>query len=298
MVLMLGAGFSKWSCELPLASQLFDFQIYVYNKEEESRLRRVAKLYEAWIDGRTEWDVEEFIREYQSVGDKFCLVNWYVTRRLTEQFVVLGGRRHTWYINSYHARDHSGVQSVKLLLERIMNRATLGIVTTNYDMIVEYALTSKGFHYGIPGEQIGHSPYPYPTPVFASGTIPLLKLHGSLSWVGDAKLPDMRGGLTGRCRIIPPIKEKRPPAFLKQQWGSAARLLKHCDALIVFGYSFNEHDYAIRELFRKETGGNAKIAIVDVVDTAEHLQGVFGKRNFKFFNVLEDSVEDDLCAWI
>jgi hypothetical protein len=43
----------------------------------------------------------------------------------------------------------------------------VGIVTTNYDLIPEYALGTREFNYGEAGEQIGYTPYPHPAPVYA-----------------------------------------------------------------------------------------------------------------------------------
>ena len=55
-----------------------------------------------------------------------------------------------------------------------------GIVTLNYDLLVEYALGSRGFNYGAIGEVLrGRGPYPvslWRNPVALSGRIPLAKL--------------------------------------------------------------------------------------------------------------------------
>jgi len=37
---------------------------------------------------------------------------------------------------------------------KIVDVKLTGIITTNYDLLIEYGLTSKGFNYGIPNQQL------------------------------------------------------------------------------------------------------------------------------------------------
>ena len=215
---MLGAGFSKWSCDLPLVSQLFDFEIRIYNKTEERRIARLGKIYEIWRAKNPSENNEEFVRFSQGAGLKFNLTNWYITRRLTEPFVVHGSRRYTWYINSYYTQSHEGIEKARSIITTLSEYSgaeNLGILTTNYDLIAEYSLGTRGFNYGTLQEKIGYTPYPYPQPVLVTGPVSIAKLHGSISWTDDAKFPDSRCGLTGKCLIVPPVAEKQMPMLLK-----------------------------------------------------------------------------------
>jgi hypothetical protein len=44
----LGAGFSRWAAGLPLASEIFDFEIRVRGERERRRLERVRQEWTAW----------------------------------------------------------------------------------------------------------------------------------------------------------------------------------------------------------------------------------------------------------
>jgi hypothetical protein len=253
VALLLGAGFSKWSCDLPLVSELFDFKVHPDNAIEERRLARLEELYRKWRHSNPNDHNEAFILNSQRPDDRFNLTNWYITRRLSEEFVVHSGRRYTWYINSYHALGHSGIQRAREIFDAITRSVALvqlSIITTNYDLISEYALGTRGFNYGKIGEQLGYTPYPYPRPVYATGETPIAKLHCSISWDESRRYADCRCGLTGKCLIVPPITEKRAPKLLRGQWELARELLNKCGTLIAFGFSFNDYDQAIRTFLK------------------------------------------------
>ena len=197
IALLLGAGFSKWSCDLPLVGDLFDFAVHTDNKTEERRVARLKKVYNQWRAGNPEIHPEIFIGS--AAGSRFNIVYWYITRRLTEPFIVKSSRRYTWYINSYHTSQHSGISKARHFLGALSRLGNVSILTTNYDMVLEYALGTRRFNYGIVGEQIGFSPYPYPRPVHVTGDVSIAKLHGSISWDERNKYPDLRCDLTGKC---------------------------------------------------------------------------------------------------
>lgn len=300
-VLVLGAGFSKWSCDLPLVSQLFDFNVRIYNAREESRINRLIKLYSRWQEKNPTGHNEAFIQFCQNDNRSSILTNWYITRRLTEPFTVHRSRRYTWYMNSYHPTQHVGIQKARGLiraLNEVSGVGNLNIVTTNYDLIPEYALTTRGFNYGVAGENIGYAPYPYPQPVHVTGEISISKLHGSLSWTLEGKFPDSRHGLTGKCLIVPPIMEKEMPELLKSQWDIAGKALNECRKLLVFGFSFNEHDLAIRNFFKTVLSPSADVILVDVVDHRSRLQTVFGSRNVNYINAYETDLANMLNAQV
>src|SRR5450631_1160418 len=115
-VLLAGAGFSRWSCKLPLVGELFDFAIHPDNAIEERRLSRIKKNYQTWLSAHPSEHAEVFIKFSQDTSKGFNLVNWYVTRRLAEPFVVHSGRRYTWYINSYHPGRNEGIAKAQALI--------------------------------------------------------------------------------------------------------------------------------------------------------------------------------------
>lgn len=291
-VLLLGAGFSRWSCGLPLVSELFDFKIHPDNSTEEKRLNRLQKIYASWKKANSDSNNEEFVRFSQEHQKRFNLTNWYVTRRLSEPFIVQSGRRYTWYINSHYPQRHQGIRRAYSVIDAFRQSATVpvGIVTTNYDLIPEYALGTRGFNYGKIGEQIGYTPYPYPSPVRAVGSTSISKLHGSISWDSERKYPDCRCGLSGKCLIVPPITEKEALELLKQQWLLAADLLSECRNLIVFGFAFNEHDQAIRKFIRDQVPPAATVTLVDIIDHRPRLGSIFQHQNVEFLSADESDL--------
>jgi hypothetical protein len=288
----VGAGFSRWSCDLPLVGDLFDLAIHVDNEQEERRLRRLEAIFDSWRTKNPESHVELFIAFAQQRPRSRFLVNWYVVRRLTDQFVSVTGRRKTFYINSYRAAGHPGVSRARALFARLAEGRTLDIVTTNYDMVPEYALSSRGMNYGRKGEQIGYTPYPYIQPVYALGEVRISKLHGSVSWhESGAKGTDSRYGLSGKCLIVPPVSEKTAPPLLRDQWKLARRLLSEADILIVFGFSFNANDQAVRRLVSRRVAPSTPILFVDAVDRRQSLPFLTKGRTTRFLSAIGKSDE-------
>jgi hypothetical protein len=294
-VLLAGAGFSRWSCKLPLVGELFDFAIRTDTAVEERRLLRIKKKYQSWLNTHPSDHPEVFIKFAQDTNKGFNLVNWYITRRLAEPFIVKSGRRYTWYINSYHPGRNDGISKARALIEALRSTAPLdelNIVTTNYDLIIEYCLGTRGFNYGVPNEQIGFTPYPYPRPLYVTGGIQISKLHGSISWSETAKFPDSRLGLSGKCLVVPPIAEKTAPTLLKRQWQFAKKALIEADNFVVFGFSFNEQDAAIRKFMSKSVSAKTKIILVDVVDFRTKLRILFDKQILDFVDATQDNLAD------
>jgi hypothetical protein len=284
---LLGAGFSKWSCNLPLVNELFDFNVHSDNDAEEQRVTRLKTTYQLWRKSHRNEHNEAFIRFAQYPSGQFNLVNWYITRRLTEPFIVVSGRRRTWYINSYRPKHHKGIDRARRMIEllnTVKNVEQLGLITTNYDMVAEYALGPRAFNYGIPDEQIGFTPYPYTHPLYLTGSLKILKLHGSISWSEEAKFPDLRCGLTGKCLIVPPVTEKKVPKLLKPQWTLARKILAKCEVLVVFGFSFNEFDVALRTFIAKNLSGDAKIIFIDLIDPTDRLSSLLGGHKMVYLD--------------
>lgn len=45
-----------------------------------------------------------------------------------------------------------GVIQAQNFLKKYLNTSLIGIITTNYDILIEYALRTKGFNYGNPNQ--------------------------------------------------------------------------------------------------------------------------------------------------
>lgn len=283
--LLLGAGFSRWAAGLPLVSELFDFAIDPGNDREARRLEIVQSAYAKWREQHPLANNEEFIAWARSNRKRFDYAGWYVTRRLTDPFLSGGYIRRTFYINSHYARTNPGVIRAREFLESVeLAYGFPVILTANYDLLVEYALGTKGFHYGRPGECIGRTPYPYIQPVYVTGRVPLLKLHGSLSWSSDGKSTTSRYGMTGKCLIVPPMAEKAPDKTFEWEWMQAARHLKAARRLVIFGFAFNPYDQAIRSLFKDNSISLKEIVSIDVFDQRARLAEVFDCKNVRWID--------------
>ena len=108
-----------------------------------------------------------------------------------------------------------------------------------------------------------------------SGSIPLLKLHGSFNWKGQK--------IRGRKRtieIIPLGSSKNylhaPYGFI---WNRALDILIECDALRVIGCSLSQNDFHLIDLLFKahlERGTAFDIEIISSDQTGRGIRGNYG----------------------
>lgn len=281
LVLFLGAGFSKWAVDLPIASQLFDFEIEPWGPRENKKLDIVKSLKHNWDVMHPDALSEQFIADALNFDEKNRqAVLWYLTRRLSEPFIwkefhAQKWRRHVLMIDENRRFDIPGiVKAHKFLLRFYLSLG--GIITTNYDMIVEYAIGTKGFNYGVPNQTlIGRGPYPvsqWRNPVTLKGKIPVAKIHGSISWDENVCYTDGRRGLTGHALIVAPTPEKRPPDSLKYVWELAERILQRATCLVIFGFAFNPYDEAVLNLLKCAGSKLNSILLIDIEPKIERVR--------------------------
>ena len=283
--LMLGAGFSKWAADLPLASQLFDFRINPFGTREATKIIKVAETKRHWDTENPNAPAEKFIADALTRQDiNKDLVLWYIVRRLSEQFIwedryAFRTRRHVLMVDENRKLAIEGVRNAQTFISNIRAvKQISGIVTTNYDLLVEYALGTKGYNYGIRGQGLsGRGAYPvsqWIKPIILSGDISIAKLHGSLSWDEEGYYTDGRRGLTGNALIVAPIPEKEPSELLKFHWGLAEQILKNTTDLIVFGFAFNLYDQAALNLLGSSGKNLQRVLLIDIspkIDSAQSL---------------------------
>ena len=163
--------------------------------------------------------------------------------------------------------DRPGVKPAQTFLSKFMMQLS-GIVTTNYDLLVEYALGTKLFIYGHQGECLtGRGAYPVSqckNPLVLKGNIPLAKVHGSISWDADGRYTDGRRGLTGNALIIAPTPEKKPPGMLRREWELSAHILQNSPRLLVFGFAFNLYDEALLNHLHINGRSIRQVMLVDI----------------------------------
>ncbi len=287
LALFLGAGFSKWAADLPVASQLFDFDIEPWGPREYKKLGIVKSLKYNWDISHPHGLSEQFIADALNFQEKNKpAVLWYLVRRLSEPFIwkeyhAQKWRRHVLMIDENRRFNVPGIIKAQSFLQRFCTPSLGGIITTNYDMLVEYTLGTKGFHYGIHNETLtGRGPYPvsqWKNPVTLRGNIPLAKIHGSISWDERNHYTDGRGGLTGHALIVAPTPEKQSPASLKSVWDLTKKILRKATRIIVFGFAFNPYDEAVLNLLQSESRNLESVLLVNIESNNETARSLWPK---------------------
>jgi hypothetical protein len=274
LALLLGAGFAKWAVDLPVAAQLFDYAIELWGPRDGRRMAAVRSRKERWDEAHPDGVAEQFIADALEFPEKDRrAVLWYIGRRLSEPFIwkefhAQRSRRQVLMIDENRRFDVSGVVTARTFIQQFRGPRLSGIVTTNYDMLVEYALGTKGFNYAVPGEVLtGRGPYPvsqWRNPVRLRGEIPLAKIHGSISWDENGCYTDGRRAITGGALIVPPTPQKEPPEVLSHVWTLAGRILERADSLLVFGSAFNPYDEAVLKLLQRAGRKLKSVLLVDI----------------------------------
>ncbi len=268
--MLLGAGFSKWAGGLPVVAELFDFAIEPFGLRDERKIQIVRSAKEAWDAEHAKSLAEQFIAHaLAGQPDIRTAVSWYIVRRLSDPYVwrewhAGRWRRHVLMVDENRKYERLGVTRARDFLLRL-SPGLSGILTTNYDLLVEYALGTKLFNYGRPGEVLtGRGAYPvsqWRNPVTLRGSIALAKMHGSISWDLKGRYTDGRRGITGDALIVAPTPEKTPPANLAPEWELAGLILRGSTRLLVFGFAFNPYDEALLNHLQ-EHGRNIKHVIL------------------------------------
>jgi len=282
LALFLGAGFSKWAANLPVAKELFDFDIEPFGVREYRKLERVKSLKNDWDVNHPDGLAEQFIADALNYGENARkAVLWYVTRRLSEPFIwkeyhAGRWRRHVLFIVEKRGFNSSEIKKAQSFILRFQDSELEGIVTTNYDMVVEYAFGTKRFNYGIPNQLLrGRGPYPvsqWAHPVILTGENPLAKIHGSISWDENGYYTDGRRGLTGNVLIMPPTPDKQIPESLKYVWELAEGILKRANRLLVFGFAFNPYDEAVFNLLQSAGKNLESVLLIDIEPKIDQTQ--------------------------
>jgi len=166
-----------------------------------------------------------------------------------------------------------GLIQARDFLQGLLGPSIAGIITTNYDLVVEYALGSKLFNYGIDKQILtGRGPYPVSTwrnPVRLKGTLSLAKIHGSVSWDSGGYYTDGRRSITGKALLVAPTSEKDIPEVLRFTWNLAGQVLKQSTRLLVFGFAFNAYDQLVLDLLRLDGHNISSVLLIDIAPKLE-----------------------------
>ncbi len=125
----------------------------------------------------------------------------------------------------------------------------LDIVTTNYDCILEYALSKTDYNFtdGFTGRPLSK----FKSEVFGTKEIiNLIKVHGSLNWFSDNNdnifyLPGEYKFDNLKYTMIPPARERKyQEALLKEPYRTLIRktdnIIEHANSFLVVGFGFND----------------------------------------------------------
>lgn len=148
--LFLGAGFSKWAANLPLVYELFDFDISEIRSRDKVWIDKLEIEKKLWDIQNPQGNSESFIQYVlQKKGIRLNkYLSKYLSRRLSEPFLceTYGGIQ-TYMFNDSKLNSLESIIKVRHFFDTIAGNI-VGIVSVNYDLIVEYALGTKKFNYG------------------------------------------------------------------------------------------------------------------------------------------------------
>jgi len=272
VTVFLGAGFSCLG-GVPLARQLFDAEPRV---DRITRRRLVQRVLGAWSDwhDQTGGQPEEYLAHLQVLGGKpWHDAVWYVG------LIIALHMGRVEYVGMKPAITRHSVDRTTRLSEHedfwsaiFRRRDDIAVITTNYDVLAERGLRHRprplvprpGFHYGFGPEVLeggGYPSYAHIRKISTAGSVPLLKLHGSVSWSvqrGElVKYHDCRPAIRGDAAIVAPVTSKTLPAYLKSTWELAGRFLAESSTWLVVGYSLPLYDQLVRDLLASRQRGQS-----------------------------------------
>ncbi len=266
IAVFLGAGFSA-ILGVPLASQLFE------NRPEVDKISR-ARLLDRVLAGWSSWQhqnngtPEEYLAYLQEGANAtWHDAVWYVGLRIA---ISLGRLERVGGILTFtrHNIDRTTGSPIHEAFWSTIFRHTLDIavLTTNYDILPERGLRHEprpralrpGFHYGDGPEELhggGYPAYTHIQKIETRGTVPLLKLHGSVSWSyqGDTivRYHDCRPAIRGNPAIVAPVVSKSLPSALHGIWKHANLALALSPRWLLIGYSLPDYDKLVRDLLQR-----------------------------------------------
>jgi hypothetical protein len=273
-----GAGFSRLA-GVPVASQLFDTEPVV---DRISRQRLVERVVQRWLDWRATGNgtPEQYLAFLEKqTGKEWIDAVWFVSLRIALEMgrVELVGMQPT--VVRHNINRTTGVAAHEQFWRALFRMANdVTVITTNYDILCERGLRIKprprirlpGFNYGSGREMLaggGYPSYSHIVKIACEGRVPVLKLHGSVSWSMKngslIKYHDCRPAIRGDAAIIAPVTDKAVPAAFKSIWQSARLALSSTSTLLVVGYSLPEYDLAVRDLLKRSLAPAARVHVFD-----------------------------------
>lgn len=303
IALFLGAGFSKpWG--MPISNEIMKLDD-LRKKALPGRWQRelVDKVEASWAANRVQYGdvVDRFAQALQSSPlDELTFEEFttFIAFRFSSHHWKVGTARETKWATGDHIRKQRKIpKSYHLFLEALRGQMLTGIVTTNYDLVIEKLLGPLpsgrlgGFNYGREGESV-EGKHPLSSkwsygPTQLTGRMPLLKIHGSLNWAlssdgGITKYVDARPSRGRRYKavLLPPGLSHAP--ILSSFRDRAKDLLRASNIWVFCGYSMPDYDEDVIGLLRSSAVGQLGRVVVlapDPFPIARKLEGVIGLYN-------------------
>jgi hypothetical protein len=291
VVVFLGAGFS-YVAGVPLAAHLLDAEPRV---DRISRQRLVDRVQRDWKRWHAEQGgaPEEYLAKLEAAGGAaWSDAVWYVGLVVALQMgrvEQIGTQDHLTVTR--HNIDRTTQNRVHEMFWTTIFRRTFAVtvITTNYDILAERGLRvaarprvpRPGFHYGFGPLRLeggGYPSYAHIQRVTVTGSVPLLKLHGSVSWSErDSRLMhyhDCRPAIRGDALLVAPVRGKRPPESLQPIWDLARAELATARLVVCVGYSLPPYDDQVRNLL----AGAAQDARIHVFDPNQRMAEHYGRQ--------------------
>lgn len=302
-VLFLGAGFSA-PAGLPLGKSLFEGQIFSHSRKAFRDIEATKNAWNEWTTANPQGTAEEFI----SWAHDYPLQNRAVWPSLVRflAYRLAGPFTRFYHHDGKTSRSSDNLFSAHVcethrvwwdaIFPKIWAGTDLTVITTNWDICIERALRPRptispkrpGFNYGKGRNSLKATNYPtrWKKCDSLSGSIPLLKLHGSLNWAvehGDLVVyGDCRPAFRGDAAIVPPAKFKSQPTWSLGLWQEAQDALLRAEVVAVVGYSFPAYDLNILNLFEKSFAASEKkihIFDPDAHSVANRIENVIGSNH-------------------
>jgi len=288
---------------LPVSKDAWLPIIEMFPRKYEKQL--ATKVQASWLANQSccQGSVDQFARLLQTdergtLGLSLDDLAYFLAIRLSvEQSVVREFNRQSQFTRNHIRKQRQNLSTYKAITKGLYGNSLKGIVTTNYDIVVEKILGPLtggrlgGFNYGRQG-QLALGKHQLSTrdwygPITITGTVPLLKLHGSLNWALldeggiDAYVdcrPCLKQGL--RPLIVPPQPYASHGEVLSQIWQKALEVLKDADVWVFCGYSFPPYDTDVQELLASSASNLRRVVILSPHATTleQHIRTILKAR--------------------
>lgn len=258
-------GFS-YVAGVPLAAHIFDVEPVVDRITRQRLVERVQRGWRHWYETRG-GSPEEYLAELEAAeGAAWIDAVWYVGLVVALRMGKLervGIQPHLTVTRQNIDRTTQNRIHEDFWTAIFRHTYAVTVITTNYDVLAERGLRiaprprvrRPGFHYGFGPEHLaggGYPSYSHIKRIVTAGTVPLLKLHGSVSWsMRDGKLAryhDCRPAIRGDALLVAPVRGKRPPEALLSTWELAYAAVANARVVISVGYSLPPYDDRVRDL--------------------------------------------------